>query len=217
MTPGPLRVFLLDDHELMRRGVRDLLNAAPGITVVGEAGTAREGTARILELRPDVALLDFQLPDGSGITVCREVRSRNEAIHVLMLTTYDDESARVASVLAGAGGYVLKQIRGDELVTALRRVARGERVQTEAACGFDAIRGQVGDERLRGLTPQERRVLDLVAEGRTNRQIGEQMGIAEKTVRNHVSHVLAKLGLERRTQAALYVVRNSSTDRRGPA
>ena len=209
-APPPIRVFLLDDHELLRRGLRDLLDNVPDIEVIGESGTARQGTAQILALRPDVALLDVQLPDGSGVEVCRSVRSRDPAIRVLMLTTYDDAQARLAAVLAGAAGFVLKQIRGAALVDAIRQVHTGEALAHQDGGAEDDVPAPPGaeDARLRTLTPRERRILALVVEGLTNGEIGERLGIGEKTVRNHVSAVLGKLGLTRRTQAAVYAVQH---------
>ncbi len=215
---GPIRIFLLDDHELLRRGLRDLLEREGDIEVVGESGSARQGVGMILALRPDVALLDVQLPDGSGVEVCRQVLSRDPGIRALMLTTFDDAQARMAALLAGASGFVLKQIRGTELVTSLRRVAAGEAIDPADAGALTGAAGgttagaaaggaaRVADDRLRTLTPQERRVLDLIVEGLTNGQIGERLGIGEKTVRNHVTNLLAKLGLSGRTQAAVYAV-----------
>lgn len=206
-APGTITVFLLDDHELLRRGVRDLLEAAPDIRVVGESGLAREGVRRILATRPDVALLDVQLPDDSGIVVCRTIRNRDPSIMTLMLTTFDDDQARTAALMAGAAGFVLKQIRGPELVDAVRLVAAGQRVPPDSP-NHDVVRP--GDPRLATLTPRERRVLELIAEGLTNRQIGARLDIGEKTVRNHVTSLLAKLGLQRRTQAAVYAVKNDA-------
>lgn len=229
-TPdAPIRVFLLDDHELLRRGLRDLLEREGDLEVVGEAGNARQGAGMILALRPDVALLDVQLPDGSGVEVCRQVRSRDPGIRALMLTTFDDAQARMAALLAGASGFVLKQIRGTELVTSVRRVAAGEAIDgaepgrgggrttgalgaagASGTSGTSGASGRVADDRLRSLTPQERRVLDLIVEGLTNGQIGERLGIGEKTVRNHVTNLLAKLGLSGRTQAAVYAVKRET-------
>lgn len=229
-TPdAPIRVFLLDDHELLRRGLRDLLEREGDLEVVGEAGNARQGVGMILALRPDVALLDVQLPDGSGVEVCRQVRSRDPGIRALVLTTFDDAQARMAAVLAGASGFVLKQIRGTELVTRVRRVAAGEAIDgaepgrgggrttgamgaagASGTSGTSGTSGRVADDRLRSLTPQERRVLDLIVEGLTNGQIGERLGIGEKTVRNHVTNLLAKLGLSGRTQAAVYAVKRET-------
>jgi DNA-binding NarL/FixJ family response regulator len=203
-------VFLLDDHEIVRRGVRDMLEAEPDITVVGEAGTAASALARIPALRPDVAVLDVRLPDGDGVTVCREIRSRMPEVACLMLTSFGDDEALFDAIMAGAAGYVLKQIRGTDLVGAVRTVARGESMlDPEAASKVLArMRDQATrTDPLAGLTPQERKILELIGAGLTNRQIGEQMYLAEKTVKNYVSALFAKLGVERRTQAAVYASR----------
>ena len=201
-----VRVYLLDDHEVVRRGLRDLLEAE-GIDVVGESGLAREAAARIPALRPDVCVLDARLPDGSGIDVCREVRSVDPEIRALILTSYDDDEALFASIMAGAAGYVLKQIGGQDLVEAVRHVAAGGSLLDPSVTArvLDRMRNgsaQQPDE-LRTLTDREREILTLIAEGLTNRQIGERLYLAEKTVKNNVSNLLAKLGLERRTQAAV--------------
>jgi DNA-binding NarL/FixJ family response regulator len=201
-----VRVFLLDDHEVVRRGLRDLLESA-GLEVVGEAGTAAQAIARIPALRPDVCILDARLPDGSGIDVCREVRSVDPTIRALILTSYDDDEALFAAIMAGAAGYVLKQVGGDDLVEAIQHVADGRSLLDPAVTTRVLERMRTGatdePEELASLTDQERKVLALIAEGMTNRQIGEQMFLAEKTVKNYVSSLLAKLGLERRTQAAV--------------
>ncbi|WP_377645549.1 response regulator [Oryzobacter terrae] len=204
----PVRVFLLDDHEIVRRGLRDLLTGTPGFDVVGESGSAREAARRIPALRPDVAVYDVRLPDGSGVEACREVRSVDPSIAGLILTSFDDEQALATAVLAGASGFLLKDIRGNGLVDAIRRVAAGENLlDTERADRLrEAWRSATPvDRRLNELSPQERRILDHVAAGLTNRQIGSAMHLAEKTVKNYVTSVLAKLGMERRTQAAVYV------------
>lgn len=208
-TAPPVRVYVVDDHELLRRGLRSVLEADPRVQVVGEGSSALEATRRIPALRPDVALLDVRLGDGSGIEVCRAIRSVDPGIRVLMITSYDDEEARTAARLAGASGVVLKQIRGRRLVDALCRVAAGGQVVDEEEPAAPPQQDRDVDDRLASaaLTPQERRILDLVVEGLTNRQIGERIGIAEKTVRNHVTSILAKLGFTRRTQAAVYVAR----------
>ncbi|WP_051510644.1 response regulator [Intrasporangium oryzae] len=202
-----IRVFLLDDHEIVRRGLRELIETTDDMVVVGESGSALEATRRIPALRPDVAVLDARLPDGSGIDVCRDVRSVDPSIRGLILTSYDDERALVASVLAGASGYLLKDLTGEGIVAAVRRVAAGDDLSDHPHAR--ALRAQWSspddaDPRLRSLSPTERRILDLVADGMTNRAIGEQLGLAEKTVKNYVSSVLAKMGMERRTQAAVY-------------
>ncbi len=211
-TPArPIGVFLLDDHEIVRRGVRDLLEAEPDIRVVGEAGTASSALARIPALRPDVAILDMRLPDGDGIEVCREVRSRLPEVACLILTSFGDEEALFSAVLAGAAGYVLKQIRGTDLVGAVRTVAAGQSMLDPQAAGqlMTRLRDQERKkDPLAALSGQERRILELIGEGLTNRQIGERMFLAEKTVKNYISSLFAKLGLERRTQAAAFAVRN---------
>ncbi|CUR58652.1 Two component transcriptional regulatory protein devR (luxR/uhpA-family) [metagenome] len=202
----PITVFLLDDHEVVRRGLRELLEADGDIVVVGESGLAQEATARIPALRPDVAILDGRLPDGSGVDVCREVRSVDPAIRALILTSYDDDEALFASILAGASGYVLKQITGHDLLDTVRRVAAGQSLidPSLTARVLDRVRnGAPEASELAGLTDREREILELIAEGMTNRQIGERLFLAEKTVKNYVSSLLAKLGLERRTQAAV--------------
>jgi DNA-binding NarL/FixJ family response regulator len=204
---GKIKVFLLDDHEIVRRGVRELLEAEPDIEVIGEAGTASSALARIPALQPDVAVLDVRLPDGDGVTVCREIRSKMPDIACLMLTSFGDDQALFDAIMAGASGYVLKQIRGTDLVGAVRTVAAGESMlDPEAASKVMArMRDQaVKSDPLAGLTGQERRILELIGEGLTNRQIGERMYLAEKTVKNYVSALFAKLGMERRTQAAAY-------------
>jgi len=204
----PIRVFLLDDHEIVRRGLRDLLEAEDDLTVVGEAGTAEEAIGRIPATRPDVAVLDVRLPDGDGIEVCRAIRDRVDDIACLMLTSYADDEAVYAAIMAGASGYVLKQVRGHDLVEAVRRVGRGESLLDPAVTArvLDRLRRR-GDDELAGLTDQEKRLLDLIAEGLTNRQIGERMYLAEKTIKNYVSNLLAKLGMNRRTEVAAYAAR----------
>ena len=199
-------VFLLDDHEIVRRGVRELIEAEPDIEVVGEGSTTRDALARIPALRPDVAVLDARLPDGSGIDVCRDLRSQMPDLKVLILTSFDDESALFAAIMAGAAGYVLKDVQGDDLLDAIRRVAAGQSLLDPAVTArvLERVRdGEPRDRRLAGLTPQERNVLSLIGEGLTNRQIAEQMFLSEKTVKNYVTSLLAKLGMERRTQAAI--------------
>jgi two-component system response regulator DevR len=211
VTQPQVRVFLLDDHEIVRRGIADLLDAEPDITVVGEAGTAAEALRRIPAAQPDVAVLDARLPDGSGIDVCRDIRSSQPTVRCLILTSYDDEDAIFAAVMAGASGYLLKQIRGNSLVDAIRQVAAGKSLLDPSVTERLLARlrdGQPRDERLASLTEREREILDLIAEGLTNRQIGERLFLAEKTVKNYVSALLAKLGLQRRTQAAVYGVQH---------
>ncbi len=209
-----IRVFLLDDHEIVRRGLRDLLEADGDIVVVGESGLAQEAERRIPALRPDVAILDARLPDGSGIDVCREVRSRDAGIAALVLTSYDDDEALFAAIMAGAAGYVLKQVRGNDLVDAVRRIAAGQSLLDPAVTArvLDRLRaGPAQDQALAPLTDQERRILELVGEGLTNRQIAERMFLAEKTVKNYVSSMLGKLGMQRRTQAAVFASKHPST------
>jgi DNA-binding NarL/FixJ family response regulator len=206
MDTEPIRVFLLDDHEVVRRGLHDLLESEGDIEIVGESGSAREATARIPALRPDVAVLDARLPDGSGIDVCRDVRSIDPSIKALILTSYDDDEALFAAIMAGAAGYVLKQIGAGDLIDSVRRVAAGQSLidpQLMAKVLERVRSGPPQHEELAGLTEQERKILALIAEGMTNRQIGERLFLAEKTVKNYVSSILSKLGLERRTQAAV--------------
>ena len=208
-----VRVYLLDDHEIVRRGLRELLEADGSIEVIGESGLAVEATRRIPALRPDVAVLDGRLPDGSGIDVCRDVRSIDPTIACLILTSYDDDEALFSAIMAGAAGYVLKQIRGNELVDAIHRVARGQSLLDPQVTQRVLARlreGPASDPALASLTNQERRILLLIAEGLTNRQIAERMFLAEKTVKNYVSNLLAKLGMERRTQAAVFAARLTS-------
>ena len=206
-TAATIRLFLLDDHEIVRRGLSELLGAVPGFEVVGEAGTAEQALARILAVKPDVAILDARLPDGSGIDVCREIRSALPGTHCLILTSYDDQDAVLAAVLAGASGYVLKEVRAAGLVDAIRQVAQGRSLIEPALVSQIMERlkaGHAPDSRLAELTQREREVLDLIAEGLTNREIGQRMYLAEKTVKNYVSSLLRKLGMQRRTQAAVF-------------
>lgn len=223
-----ITVFLLDDHEVIRRGVHEMLSAEPDIEVIGETDNAADALERIPAASPDVAVLDVRLPDGSGIEVCRELRSRDPEIACLILTSFSDEEALVHAVLAGASGYVLKGIRGSELQSAVRETAAGkvligpdsarrvvERLRRRGAAagngdgGGDGRDGSGGgaEERLASLTGQERIILDLIGAGMTNRGIGEELNLAEKTIKNYVSQLLSKLGMERRTQAAAYVAR----------
>jgi DNA-binding NarL/FixJ family response regulator len=208
--PSPINVFLMDDHEIVRQGVRDLLEAQPDIRVVGEAGTAASALARIPALRPDVAILDVRLPDGDGVSVCREIRSQMPEVACLMLTSYGDDEALFDAVMAGAAGYVLKDIRGTDLVGAVRTVAAGQSMLDPAAASQLMARlrdAATKHDPLEGLTKQERRILELIGEGLTNRQIGERMFLAEKTVKNYVSGLFQKLGMQRRAQAAAYAAR----------
>jgi two-component system, NarL family, response regulator DevR len=206
-----IRVFLLDDHEVVRRGLQDLLESDGDIKVVGESGSAAEAIRRIPALRPDVAVLDARLPDGSGIDVCREIRSLEPATAALILTSYDDDEALFAAIMAGASGYVLKQIRGTDLVDAVRRVAAGQSLLDPAVTAqvLERLRrGPEVDDALAPLTERELRLLELIGEGLTNRQIAERMFLAEKTIKNYVSNLLSKLGLERRTQAAVFATKH---------
>lgn len=212
-SPDPIRVYLVDDHEVVRRGLRELLEGAGGIEVVGEAATAGEAVRRIPAARPHVAVLDGRLPDGSGIDVCREVRSRDPGIAALILTSYDDDDALMAAIMAGAAGYLLKQVRGTDLVETVRRVAAGQSTLDPALTArvLERVRqGPRRDPALAHLTDQELRILDLVGQGLTNREVAEQMCLAEKTVKNYVSSILSKLGLRSRTQAAIFALRHPS-------
>ncbi|MFF0295648.1 response regulator [Kitasatospora sp. NPDC004614] len=208
---GHIRVFLLDDHEVVRRGVHELLSIEGDIEVVGEAGMAAEALNRIPVVHPDVAVLDVRLPDGNGVEVCREIRSRYPSVKCLMLTSFSDDEALFDSIMAGASGYVLKAIRGTDLLSAVRDVAAGKSLLDPVATSRVLARlrdgGEKEDERIAQLTKQERRILDLIGEGMTNRQIGNELHLAEKTVKNYVSSLLAKMGMERRTQVAAYVAR----------
>ena len=212
----PTTVFLLDDHEVVRRGLRELLEAG-GVDVVGESASAQEATRRIPALRPDVAILDARLPDGSGFDTCRAVRFQDPRVKVLVLTSYDDEDSLGEAALAGASGFLLKDIRGNRIVEAVGRIAAGEDLLDTGRADAPVARRRPDverDPRLRLLTPQERLVLDHVAEGLTNRQIGDLMHLAEKTVKNYLTSILAKLGLERRTQAAVYALQHPPAARR---
>jgi DNA-binding NarL/FixJ family response regulator len=203
-------VFLLDDHEVVRTGLRAMFEATDDIAVVGEASTAEEALVRIPLILPDVAVLDVRLPDGSGVEVCREIRSRWPEIVCVMLTSYNDDEALYAAILAGAAGYVLKQVGVGDLVDDIRRASTGQSLLDPQVAERVLERLQAGprvDPRLASLTGQERKVLDLIAEGKTNRQIAEDLFLAEKTIKNYVSNLLAKLGMERRTQAASYAAR----------
>lgn len=213
VAPRPIRVYLLDDHEIVRRGIKELLERDGDIVVVGESDSAREAMRRIPALRPHVAILDGRLPDGSGIDVCRHVRSIDPTIQGLILTSYDDDDALFAAIMAGAAGYLLKQVRGTDFVDGVRRVAAGQSMLDPAMTSLvlDRIRnGPKVDLDLQGLTPQERRILQLVSEGLTNREIARHMLLAEKTVKNYVSSMLAKLGLTSRTQAAVFAAKHAA-------
>jgi DNA-binding NarL/FixJ family response regulator len=212
------RVFLLDDHEIVRRGLRELLESEDDLTVVGEAGSAADAYERIAEAPPDVAMLDVRLPDGNGVEVCREIRSRHPEVQCLMLTSFADDEALFSAIMAGAAGYLLKQIRGPDLVDAIRRVGRGESLLDPAVTArvLERLRTKPAEDELSALTDQERKILDLVAEGLTNRQIGERIYLAEKTVKNYVSNMLTKLGMSRRTEAAAYAARLAERKRHDP-
>jgi DNA-binding NarL/FixJ family response regulator len=205
----PTRIFLLDDHEVVRRGVQELLSMEDDLEVVGEASTAAEALTRIPVVAPDVAILDVRLPDGDGIEVCREIRSTLPEVSCLMLTSFSDDEAFLGAVLAGASGYVLKQIRGNDLVGSVRRVARGESLLDPllVARARERLGRDDEDDRLSRLSPQERKILNLIAQGKTNRDIAAELFLAEKTVKNYVSNVLLKLEMKRRTEAAIFAVR----------
>jgi DNA-binding NarL/FixJ family response regulator len=212
-----IQVFFLDDHEVVRRGLVDLVSMEPDMEVVGEASTAAEALQRIPAVTPDVAVLDVRLPDGTGVEVCREIRSQLPGVQCLMLTSYADDEALFDAIMAGASGYVLKDIKGNDLVDAIRTVASGRSLLDPATTQrvMERLRApRETDDRLAALTDQERRILDLIGDGLTNRQIGEHMFLAEKTVKNYVSSLLAKLGMERRTQAAAFVARRQAEQKR---
>jgi two-component system, NarL family, response regulator DevR len=211
-----IRVFLVDDHEVVRRGLRELLEAEDDIEVVGDAATAGMALAGIASSSPDVAVLDVRLPDGNGVEVCREVRARDPKIACLMLTSFGDDEALFDAIMAGAAGYLLKDIRGTDLIDAVRRVSQGDSLLDPSVTGKVLERLRKGDEedpRLASLSEQERRILALIAEGLTNRQIAERMHLAEKTVKNYVSNLLAKLGMQRRTEAAVFYTQVEHDDR----
>jgi DNA-binding NarL/FixJ family response regulator len=216
-SPDTIGVFLLDDHEVVRRGVASMIEVVEGMRVVGEAGTAEQALARIPAIRPDVAVLDVRLPDGDGVTVCREIRSRAPEVACLMLTSFADEEALFNAIMGGAAGYVLKQIHGSDLIAAIRTVAAGQSLldPRSTAQMLERLRTDAGrSDPLASLSEQERRILRLIGDGLTNRQIGEQLFIAEKTVKNYVSNLLAKLGMQRRTQAAALAARLRAADQR---
>ena len=202
-----ISVFLLDDHEVVRRGVRDLLESADDLEVVGEASTAEQALQRVPAISPDVAILDVRLPDGNGIEVCRDLRSSLPDLRCLMLTSFNDDEALFDAIMAGAAGYVLKEVRGADLIDSVRRVAAGQSLLDPRVTArvLERLRNPPpDDERTANLTQQERRILTLLADGLTNRQIADEMFLAEKTVKNYVSNMLAKLGMHRRTEAAVY-------------
>jgi DNA-binding NarL/FixJ family response regulator len=207
----PTRVFLLDDHEVVRRGLRELIEAEDDLEVVGEAGTANEAYGRIPATSPNVAVLDVRLPDGDGIEVCREIRSKHPEIACIMLTSFAEDDAVYAAIMAGAAGYVLKQVRGTDLVDGIRKVAGGQSLLDPSVTTrvLERLRHKDDEDELAVLTDQERKILELIADGLTNRQIGEHMFLAEKTVKNYVSNMFTKLGMSRRTEAAAYAARLS--------
>jgi DNA-binding NarL/FixJ family response regulator len=212
----PIRVFLVDDQEVVRAGTRVFVEAAEGLTVVGEAGSVAEALDRLPGALPDVAVLDVRLPDGDGVELCREIRSAWPEVACIMLTTFDDDQALFSAIMAGASGYVLKGIRGRELAEAIRQVGSGGSLLDPASTRLVLERlrsGPAQDVRLQSLSKQERRVLDLVAEGCTNRQIAEAMFLSDKTIKNYVSSVMSKLGVERRTEAAVYAMRAAEKER----
>lgn len=206
MTIGVIRVFIADDHEIVRRGIAAIIDAQGDMEVVGEAATAAQARSRIPAVRPDVAVLDVRLPDGSGVDVCRKVKQDDPSIRCLMLTAFDDEEALRAAIIAGADGYVIKDIRSSSLLDDIRATASGKRlIDPRVALRMTTqLKEPADDPRFASLVLRERQVLALIADGCTNRQIGEKLGLAEKTVKNYVSSLLAKLGLERRTQAAVF-------------
>ncbi|WP_089107387.1 response regulator [Streptomyces hyaluromycini] len=218
----PIRVFLLDDHEVVRRGITDLLDAEPDITVVGDAGTVQHALARGPALRPHVAVLDVRLPDGDGITVCRELRDQMPDLACLMLTSFDDEDALLDAIMAGASGYVLKQIKGSDLVSAVRTVASGQSMLDPATTArlMRSLRADPAETpstppELASLSPRERDILALIGDGLTNREIGKKLYLSEKTVKNHISRLLAKLGVQRRVQAAVLATHLEQPDTQG--
>jgi DNA-binding NarL/FixJ family response regulator len=216
---GQTRVFLLDDHEVVRRGLHELFEAEDDLNVVGEAATADEAMIRVPATRPDVAVLDVRLNDGDGVEVCRALRSALPELKCLMLTSFADDEALFSAILAGASGYVLKQVKGSDLVSAVRRVAAGGSLLDPALTRqvMDRLRGErPEDERLVRLTGQERNILDLIADGKTNRQIAEELFLAEKTVKNYVSNLLSKMGFARRTEAAVYAARLAERKQKAP-
>ncbi len=217
MADRPLRVLLVDDHEVVRDGIRALLDAADDIVIAGEAGSTREAVAVAERTQPDVVVMDVRLPDGSGIEATRDIRAQRPATQVLMLTSFADDEALFASIMAGAAGYVLKQIKGAELVAAIRTVGRGQSLLDPAVTKGVLERLRKGkhlfkDEKLARLSPQEERILGLVADGGTNREIGQELGLAEKTVKNYVSSILSKLEVGRRAEAAAYLARHTQPE-----
>lgn len=211
MTDSTIRVFLLDDHEVVREGLRSLIESTGDMKVVGEASTAADAINRLALSQPDVAVLDVRLPDGNGVEVCREIRSSHPEIACLMLTSFSDDEALFDAIMAGAAGYVLKEVRGSDLVGDIRKVASGQSLLDPSLTGrvMERLRRRETSDDAAGLTPQEQRILELIAQGRTNRQIAEVMILSEKTVKNYVSNLLAKLGMSRRTEAAVYAVKRT--------
>ena len=213
-----LKIFLVDDHEVVRRGVRDLLEAEDDFEVVGEAGTVEEALNRIPSSGADVAVLDVRLPDGNGVELCRELRSNDAHLVCLMLTSFDDDEALFEAIVAGAAGYVLKQVKGSDIINAVRQVGAGRSLLDPLMTSrvLDRLRnGSAEDQRVAALSGQERRILDLLADGKTNRQIAAEMFLAEKTVKNYVSNLLTKMGMSRRTEAAVYAARLAERRDRG--
>jgi DNA-binding NarL/FixJ family response regulator len=215
MGSTPIRVFVVDDHELIRQGLRRLIEREDDIELAGEAETAAEALARVPDAHPHVVILDMRLPDGDGVRICREIRSRAPNVQCLMFTSFSDEDALFDSIMAGAAGYLLKQTKGADLLDAIRTVAAGRSLLDPETT--QVVLGRIRDRKeaspAKRLTPQEQRILDLIAEGMTNRQIGQRLRLTEKTVKNYVSNVLDKLDLESRTQAAVYVVRQRKDER----
>jgi len=212
----PLRVVLVDDHEVVRNGIKALLEETPDVSVVGEAGTVKDAIARVEWARPDVVIMDVRLPDGSGIEATREIRARLPKTQVLMLTTFADDQALFASIMAGAAGYVLKQIKGADLVRAVQTVGSGQSLLDPAVTKgvLDRLRkgkNLLKDERLARLSAQEERILEMIADGKTNREIGDKLHLAEKTVKNYVTSILSKLEVARRAEAAAYLARHTTT------
>jgi len=216
VSEQPIRVMIVDDHEVVRQGLRAMLETAGGIVVAGEAGGVKESVEVAESVRPDVVIMDVRLEDGSGIEACREIRAARPDIKVVMLTSFADDEALFASIMAGASGYVLKQVRGGDLVQSIRTVARGGSLLDPAVTGVVLERLRKGkhllkDEKLARLSPQEERILALVADGKTNREIGDELHLAEKTVKNYVSSILSKLEVARRAEAAAYLARHTRT------
>jgi two-component system response regulator DevR len=217
LTAMATRIFLVDDHEVVRRGVRDMLEAEDDFEVVGEAGSVEEALSRVAAVNPDVAVLDVRLPDGSGVELCRELRSTYPSLACLMLTSFDDDEALFEAIVAGAAGYVLKQVKGSDIVSAVRQVGAGRSLLDPMMITrvMERLRnGAAEDPRLAGLSGQERKILELLADGKTNRQIAADMFLAEKTVKNYVSNLLTKMGMSRRTEAAVYAARQAERHKR---